>query len=224
MPILQRKKDNVDLRNYYNLYLQVGLILTLFVMIVMFRANLNLDSGVEFTVQEQETIEMEEIVQTEQITKPPPPPRPPVPVEVPKDEIIDDMDLNLDASLDLDMALDLPPPPPAAKQVVVEDEEPEIFLVVEEDPELIGGLEGLQRSIRYPEIARKAGIEGRVFVQFVVDEKGNVIDPVVTRGIGGGCDEAALEAVRKAKFKPGKQRGRPVKVQYSLPVTFRLQN
>lgn len=224
MPILQRKKDSADLRNFYNLYLQVGLILTLFVMIVMFRANLDLESDIEFAVQEQETIEMEEIVQTEQVTKPPPPPRPPVPVEVPNDEIIDDMDLNLDASLDLDMALDLPPPPPAAKQEVVEDEEPEIFLVVEEDPELIGGLEGLQRSIRYPEIARKAGIEGRVFVQFVVDEKGNVVDPVVTRGIGGGCDEAALEAVRKAKFKPGKQRGRPVKVQYSLPVTFRLQN
>jgi len=224
MPILQRKKDSADLRNFYNLYLQVGLILTLFVMIVMFRANLDLETDIEFAVQEQETIEMEEIVQTEQVTKPPPPPRPPVPVEVPNDAIIDDMDLNLDVSLDLDMALDLPPPPPAAKQEVVEDEEPEIFLVVEEDPELIGGLEGLQRSIRYPEIARKAGIEGRVFVQFVVDEKGNVIDPVVTRGIGGGCDEAALEAVRKAKFKPGKQRGRPVKVQYSLPVTFRLQN
>jgi len=223
MPILQRKKDNVDLRNFYNVYLQVGLILTLFILIVLFRANLDIGGNVEFSVVEQETIEMEEIVQTEQITKPPPPPRPPVPVEVPNDEIIDDSDLNLDASLDLDVPLDLPPPPPAAK-TVVEDEEPEIFLVVEEDPELIGGLEGLQRSIRYPEIARKAGIEGRVFVQFVVDEKGNVVDPVVTRGIGGGCDEAALDAVRKAKFKPGKQRGRPVKVQYSLPVTFRLQN
>jgi protein TonB len=222
MPILQRKKDNVDLRNYYNVYLQVGLAITLLTLIVMFRANLDFGGGVEFEISEQETIEMEEVVQTEQQTKPPPPPRPPVPVEVPNDEIIDDSDLNLDASLDLDMALDLPPPPPAAKKVV--EEEPEIFLVVEQDPELIGGLEGLQRSIRYPEIARKAGIEGRVFVQFVVDEKGNVIDPIVTRGIGGGCDEAALEAVRKAKFKPGKQRGRAVKVQYSLPVTFRLQN
>lgn len=221
MPILQRKKDNVDLRNYYNVYLQVGLAVTLLTLIVMFRANLDFGGGVEFEIAEQETIEMEEVVQTEQQAKPPPPPRPPVPVEVPNDEIIDDSDLNLDASLDLDMALDLPPPP-AAKKVV--EEEPEIFLVVEQDPELIGGLEGLQKSIRYPEIARKAGIEGRVFVQFVVDEKGNVIDPVVTRGIGGGCDEAALDAVRKAKFKPGKQRGRAVKVQYSLPVTFRLQN
>lgn len=223
MPILQNKKDNVDLRNFYNVYLQVGLVLTLFIMIVLFRANLDFGGDTSFEVAEQETIEMEEVVQTEQQTKPPPPPRPPVPVEVPNDEIIDDSDLNLDASLDLDMALDLPPPPPAAKKAV-EEEEPEIFLVVEQDPELIGGLEGLQRSIRYPEIARKAGIEGRVFVQFVVDEKGNVVDPIVTRGIGGGCDEAALEAVRKAKFKPGKQRGRAVKVQYSLPVTFRLQN
>jgi TonB family protein len=109
-------------------------------------------------------------------------------------------------------------------RIVTIDEEAEIYLVVEEDPELIVGLEGLQRGLLYPEIARKKGIEGRVFVQFVVDEKGNVIDPIVTRGIGGGCDEAALEAVRKAKFNPGKQRGRPVKVQYSIPVTFRLQN
>lgn len=224
MAIIQRKKPNVDLRNYYNVYLQVGLILTLFILIVLFRANLDFTSDVSFEVPEQETIEMEEIVQTEQITKPPPPPRPPVPVEVPNDEIIEDADLNLDAELDLDTPLDLPPPPPAAKPAEQQEEEPEIFLVVEEDPELIGGLEALQKSIRYPEIARKANIEGRVFVQFVVDEQGNVINPVVTRGIGGGSDEAALEAVRKAKFKPGKQRGRPVKVQYSLPVTFRLAN
>jgi periplasmic protein TonB len=218
------KKPEHDLRNNYAVHLQVGMILTLALFIVLFRAELKLNHDIRFEALEQELIEMDEIVQTEQINKPPPPPRPPVPVEVPNDEIIDDMDLNLDASLDLDMALDLPPPPPAAKQEVVEDEEPAIFLVVEQDPELIGGLEGLQRSIRYPEIARKAGIEGSVFLQFVVDEKGNVIDPVVTRGIGGGCNEAALEAVRKAKFKPGMQRGKPVKVQYNLPIRFRLQN
>lgn len=100
--------------------------------------------------------------------------------------------------------------------------EPEIFLVTEEDPILIDGLEGIQRTVKYPELARKAGIEGRVFVQFVVNEKGEVENPIVTRGIGGGCDEAALEAVKLAKFIPGKQRGRPVRVQYSLPVTFKL--
>ncbi len=218
------KKPEHDLRNNYSVHLQLGMILTLTLFIVLFRAELNLNQVISFDTPEQELIEMEEIVQTEQINKPPPPIRPPVPVEVPNDEIIDDLDLNLDASLDLDMALDLPPPPSDKVLTAIDDDEPDFYLIVEEDPELIGGLEGLQRSIRYPEIARKAGIEGSVFIQFVVDEKGNVIDPVVTRGIGGGCNEAALEAVRKAKFKPGMQRGKPVKVQYNLPVRFRLQN
>jgi protein TonB len=220
---MKLKKAEFDLRHAYSLHLQVGMIATLLVLIYLFRADLNFGGDTVFEAIEQELIEMEEVIQTEQVVKPPPPVRPPVPIEVPNDEILEDMDLNFDVSLDLDTPLDLPPPP-AQAMAVVEDEEPEIYLVVEEDPELIGGLEGLQRSIRYPEIARKAGIEGRVFVQFVVDEQGNVIDPVVTRGIGGGCNEAALEAVRKAKFKPGKQRGRPVKVTYSIPVTFRLQN
>lgn len=126
--------------------------------------------------------------------------------------------------------LSLPPPPPPffktgnKESTSAANAEPEIFLVTEEDPILIGGLEGIQRSVKYPEIARRAGLEGRVYVQFIVNEKGEVEDPVITRGIGGGCDEAALEAVKLAKFTPGKQRGRPVKVQYSIPVTFRLAN
>lgn len=207
----------------YSINLKIGIIVTLLIFIGLFNMNINLASDVQFTVESQQLIEMEEIIRTEQITKPPPPPRPPVPVEVPNDEIIDDLDLNLDASLDLDLALDLPPPP---KTTSIEDEyeEPEIFLVVEQEPELIGGLDGLQRSITYPDIARRAGIEGRVFIQFVVDENGNVVDPVVTRGIHPSLDEVALAAVKKAKFIPGKQRGRAVKVQYALPITFRLGN
>lgn len=104
-----------------------------------------------------------------------------------------------------------PPPPP-----------PEIFEVVEQMPELQGGLAGLQSRIQYPEMARRAGIEGRVFVQFVVDEQGNPTDVRVSRGIGGGCDEAAMAAVRASRFTPGLQRGRLVKVRMSLPVTCRL--
>jgi len=96
------------------------------------------------------------------------------------------------------------------------------YVVVEEMPELIGGLASIQQHITYPEMARRAGIEGRVYVQFTVNEEGDVEDPRVIRGIGGGADEAALEAVKHAKFKPGMQRGRPVRVQYSLPVVFRL--
>lgn len=217
------KKPEHDLRHHYAVHFQIGMILALLTFIFLFRADLSLDSEIVFEAQEQELIEMEEIVQTEQIEKPIPPMRPPVPIEVPNDEIIDDFDLNLDASLDLDMALDLPPPPSNTTETAIEDDEPEFFIVVEEDPELIGGIAGLQKSIRYPEMAIKMGITGRVYLQFIVDEKGNVVDPVVTRPLGGGTDEAALEAIKKAKFKPGKQRGKPVKVQYSMFVTFQIR-
>ena len=101
--------------------------------------------------------------------------------------------------------------------------ENEVFSLVETMPTLIGGLAGLQNRVQYPKIAQRAGIEGRVFLQFVVDTDGQVIDAVVVRGIGSGCDEAALSAVKKTKFKPGKQRGKPVKVQVSIPVVFKLQ-
>lgn len=216
--ILERKTPEADLTRSYNLHMQAGMIITLFVMILLFKVQFRQDSDFNFAEVEQETVTMEEVVQTKQVEKPPPPPRPPVPVEVPNDEVIEDEILDLDAELDLDAAIDLPPPPPE------EEEEPEVFIVVEKQPELVGGLAKLQRSIKYPEIARKAGIEGRVFVQFVVDERGRVLNPKVIRGIGGGCDEAAVEAVKQAKFKPGMQRGRPVKVQYSLPIVFKLQS
>lgn len=101
-------------------------------------------------------------------------------------------------------------------------DEEDYFVVVEEMPELIGGLEQIQQTIRYPEMARRAGIEGRVYVQFIVNEEGDVENPRVIRGIGGGADEEAVRAVSLAKFKPGLQRGRPVRVQYSLPIFFRL--
>ena len=102
-------------------------------------------------------------------------------------------------------------------------EDPEdYFVVVEDMPELIGGLASLQQQIRYPEMARRAGIEGRVFVQFIINEQGEVERPRVIRGIGAGADEEALRVVSQARFTPGMQRGQPVRVQYSLPIFFRL--
>lgn len=103
-------------------------------------------------------------------------------------------------------------------------DEIEFFVVVENMPILHGGLSGLQQKVAYPEAAKRAGIEGRVTVEFIVSETGSVLCPKVIRGIGGGCNEAALDAVSKAKFSPGMQNGKPVKVQYSLPIVFRLQN
>ena len=73
-------------------------------------------------------------------------------------------------------------------------------------------------------MARKAGIEGTVNIQFIVNENGEVEDPRVIRGIGGGCDEEALRVIKNAQFEPGRQRGKPVRVQYSVPIRFQLQN
>ena len=214
-----RKTKKADLRRRYPIIAEVGLIVALFLLIVAFKVRYNPDSSFLIPEQEQVVVQMEEIEQTQQIEKPPPPPRPPVPIEVPNDELLEDEALDIDSEIDFDEPVDLPPPPPPAEEAP----EPEIFVVVENMPELIGGIEGLQKRVKYPEIAKKAGVEGTVFLQFIVDENGNVVDPAVIKGIGAGCDEAALEAIRTAKFKAGKQRGKPVKVKFSLPVRFRLK-
>jgi periplasmic protein TonB len=216
----ERKKPDADLRNYYTVFLELGLLAALVIFIILVRMDLTSQAPEEYVMDEQEVVEMEEIIQTRQIETPPPPPRPPVPVEVPNDEIIEDVDIDISADLDLGGQLSMPPPPPPDEE---EDEE-DFFVVVEEMPELIGGLQELQRQIRYPEMARRAGIEGRVYIQFIVNERGEVEDPQVIRGIGGGADEEALRVVSQAQFQPGMQRGRPVRVQYSLPIFFRLQN
>lgn len=98
------------------------------------------------------------------------------------------------------------------------------YVMVEQMPELIGGMQSIMKNVDYPELAKKAGIEGRVYIQFVVDEDGKVINPRVIKGIGGGCDVEALNAVKQVKFTPGYQDGKPVKVQLSLPVVFKLPN
>ena len=215
----ERKKPNADLRNYHTLFLQSGLIAVLLIFIVAMKVDLQPGEKKMTFIEKQEIVKMEDIIQTKQIERPPPPPRPPVPVEVPNDEIIEDEVLDISAEFDIDDPIDLPPAP---KEEVEQEED--FFLAVEQMPELIGGLAGLQRSIRYPEMARRAGIEGKVTVQFIVTEDGTVESPRVIRGIGGGCDEEALRAVKQAKFEPGRQRGKPVRVQYSLPVVFRLQS
>lgn len=217
--INERKSAKADLRRSYNITLQFGLIVALLFIIGLVRINLYSEPPTAIAIDEQEEVVMEDVIQTKQIETPPPPPRPPVPVEVPNDEIIEDDVVDLDLEFDLDGPMDLPPPPPPA-----DDDEEDFFIVVENMPVLKGGLGDLQRRVKYPEMARRAGIEGRVTVQFIVNENGDVENPRVIRGIGGGCDEAALEAVKQAKFTPGMQRGRPVRVQYSLPILFQLKN
>lgn len=217
-----RKTEEANLREEYPVWIQLGLVVALSILLIGFSWDLQNQQQFQVDLEEQDVVEMEEVQQTKQEVKPPPPPKPPVPMEVPNDEIIEDQNVDFDASLDLDESLDTsqgPPPPDDGE----EEEEQEVFVVVEDSPELIGGLAALQGEVQYPEFAKKAGIEGRVFVQFVVDEDGNVQNPKVTRGVHKLLNEEAIRAVKQMKFKPGKQRGKPVKVQMSLPVTFRLK-
>lgn len=215
---VRRMKRLKDHKKNYGLRFQIGLIGSLSIFLIVFNITMTSEPPEAMVLEIQEEVFMEEVVQTKQITTPPAPPRPPVPVEVPNDEILEDEIVALDLEFDLDGPMDLPPPPPPAADV----DEDEIFIVVEQPPVLIGGIASVQQRIRYPELARNAGIEGRVVVQFVVTSDGEIANPRVVRGIGGGCDEAALEALQFAKFQPGYQRGRPVNVSYSLPITFTL--
>lgn len=217
-----KRKPEANLRNYYTILLQTGLILALLIITALARMDLTPSDTMVIHVIEQEEVEMEEIIQTQQQETVPPPPRPPVPVAVPNTEIIEDVYINIDAELDFGGMLDLPPPPP--QQEDTDEPEEDFFILVEQMPELIGGLEALQRQVRYPERALRANIQGRVFVQFIVNERGEVENPVVVRGIGGGADEEAIRVVSQARFVPGMQRGRPVRVQYNLPVVFMIRS
>ena len=103
----------------------------------------------------------------------------------------------------------------------------EIFTIVEDQPTPPGGMSAFYKyvatSLRYPAQARRMGIEGKVFVQFVVGKDGTLTDVQAIKGIGAGCDEEAVRVISRAKkWSPGKQRGRPVRVRMILPITFKL--
>ncbi|MGB3542898.1 energy transducer TonB [Rubrivirga sp.] len=226
-----------DLRRRYPLYAEAGLAGALLLAILAFTVPVEASSIPVVAAPDTDPLILSEVPQTaEAFTPPPPPPAPPPPVEVPDDvEVVDDVI----QQLRLPNEFAVPPSAPSAPVVVappptVPDVEPPtlppvvadedvVFTVAEVQPELIGGLAALQAAVEYPEFARRAGIEGQVVVQFVVDERGNVVDPVVLRSPNELLSEAALEAVRASRFTPGQQRGRPVKVRFAVPVTFRLR-
>jgi protein TonB len=143
------------------------------------------------------------------------PPTLPEPIYAPLVELTNDSPVE-DSKVKEEISL----PPP--KEDLDINEEPTYFVAVEEMPEPIGGLQKIQSRIEYPEIAKRIGIEGKVFVRAFVDETGTVTNAEVVKGIGAGCDEAALDAVLKTKFNPGKQRGKPIKVQVTVPILFKL--
>ena len=96
------------------------------------------------------------------------------------------------------------------------------YLVCEKMPEIKGGLKTLQKKIRYPLQAKSLGVQGVVYVQFIVNEEGKVEKPIIIKKLGAGCDEEALRVLKKVKFTPGYDKGKAVKVRFTLPVRFML--
>jgi len=152
---------------------------------------------------------------------PTPPPKSSSPLEYPPVKFVE-YDLVEENNLTEEPKTEYQKPLPPPKEEIKEEEEPYYFVAVEEMPEPIGGLKSIQGKIIYPEIARRAGIEGKVFVRAYVDETGLVKRAEVIKGIGLGCDEAAMDAVLNTKFNPGKQRGKLIKVQIIIPIVFKL--
>lgn len=113
-------------------------------------------------------------------------------------------------------------------KVTEQEEADELPILVEKKPEYLGGeaamYKFINKHIKYPKKARKEGIEGIVYVQFIIDKEGNITKAKVIKGIGYGCDEEALRVVNKMpKWTPGTQRGKPVQVTFTLPFNFKLK-
>lgn len=216
-----RAQRSRNRRHRYVVTLQIAAIFAIALPLVATQIDFRGGSSSLMASVEQEVVTMQEIAQTVQQTLPPPPPRPPVPVEVPDETVLDDVALDLDATLDLTAAAELPPPPQQEAEGE-EEGEAEIFVVVEDLPEMIGGTAKLSADVKYPQIARQAGLEGLVVVKIVVNADGTPSDPVILKSPGAALDNAAIEAVMMQKFKPGRQRGRAVAAYMAIPVRFRL--
>lgn len=153
---------------------------------------------------------------TKDIKVTPPPIMAPIPAQIPDDSPIDAPPIDFESFDDFSSSI-LPPPP------IEDDKTDDIPFIVESMPKMKGGIKALYGEINYPEMAKRNGIEGMVVVEFIVNEKGEVVDPEIIREIGGGCDEEVLRAIKLQKFSPGVQNGKLVKVRVRQAVRFRLQ-
>jgi len=222
----QKKSDKADLEPKRTVFLEIGFIIAL--TLVFFAFEYKSYDKVEYTNIERAVDDtQEEIIPiTEQKVKPPPPKPPPqvTIINVVEDDVVVEDDIEIDIEFDEDVAME-------EFQFVEDEEEIEeqhIFLVVENMPEFPGGEAAMYKfigkNIEYPRMAKESGISGRVFVTFVVERNGRVTDVQILRGIGGGCDEEAVRVIKMMpKWSPGKQRGKPVRVQYRMPIKFTLQ-
>lgn len=229
MEVKKAPKANIEPQK--TTFFLMGLVLALSALFVGFEWSSTI-SKLDETEIVQDVLAEEEIEITQRDPKPPPPPPPPEP-EVP--EIIEVTEEKVETKIEISTEDDqskaqiqtyTPPPPP---EPVEEEATEEIFVVVEQQPEFPGGTSALMKflgdNIKYPVIAQENGIQGRVITNFVVERDGSISDVQVVRGQDPSLDKEAVRVIKTMpKWKPGQQRGKAVRVRFTLPVVFRLQN
>ncbi|MBQ3738358.1 MAG: TonB family protein [Bacteroidales bacterium] len=224
----EKKSPKANLENKKLLFTQIGLIISLLLAWMVFEFKSYDKREIDTSLLSREIAVDEEMVEITKQDEPKP-----QPMEMPKQttqlEIVQDdvevEDININAEIEQNEVVEEYVAPEIEEEEVVEQE---IFQIVEEMPAFPGGeqklMEYVGKNIKYPQIARESGIQGRVFVGFVVEPDGSVSNVKLLRGIGGGCDEEAMRVIKSMpKWKPGKQRGKAVRVSYQIPVMFRLQ-
>jgi protein TonB len=226
---VRKKFTQVDLGQYSSLFGTIGLIMSLSLALMAFEWK----SYEEVLVQaENFTVDASDEMLQVRITTQPPPVRPkvvqPEIIAVPDDDLIDDIDMDLDFTDQSNVSTPVDRPVLRIADEPVPEEKPDdIHLFVEETAEPIGGMEAfykyVSKNLKYPLQAKRASIEGRVYLQFVIDKDGSISDVKIMKGIGFGCDEEAERVIKSSpKWKPGKQRGTPVRQRIVIPIHFKI--
>lgn len=217
----RRKNPEIDLRKKSGLFFQMGLLIAMVLCVSAFeyrsKETIKPIDPVKNTFEPEWTPPVTEI----ETPKRPPKPKVMVPVEVTDEAIEEEPDVIIDLTDLKTSTVEIEPEPMPIETA------PKIFDVVETKPEPEGGFEGfysyISKNLKYPQRAKKIGVEGKVYVQFIVDTTGELVDFKIIKGIGAGCDEEVLRVMGNApKWKPGKQRGRAVKVRTVMPIYFQL--
>ena len=220
-----KKTEKADLAKRTGFHFSIGLLVTMAIAVVGFEWKNYDDAGfVEMNANVNNLEELLEIPPTEQPPPPPPKIKQPEIIEIPDEEEIEE---EIEVDLDVDITEET-----VIEEIIVEDapEEEvaeEVFLIVEEPATPPGGMAAFYKYIaenmKYPAQARRMGIEGKVYVQFVVDKDGSLTEVQAVKGIGAGCDEEAVRVIKGApKWSPPKQRGKPVKQRIVVPIVFQL--
>ncbi|KJF41806.1 energy transducer TonB [Draconibacterium sediminis] len=226
-----KKTPKADLEAKKNMFWLIGLVVALGLSLLAFEWTTKPSKAADLGQIQTAEVEEEIIpITREQEVKPPPPPPPPKVIEVlnivdDDVEIEDELEIE-DTEADEETVIDVAPVIETADEE--EEEEAQVFFIVEDMPEFPGGDLALRKyianAIKYPVIAQENGIQGKVYVTFVVSKTGKVTDAKIARGVDPSLDKEALRVVNALPaWKPGKQRGKPVNVSYTVPINFVLQ-